>query len=75
MQPADGQAGIEFEKMFVQLQGGDHDVDASFFSSGEEDRLKNPFFLVKLRQVLIAYLLKAFSFLKILCYCPISFHQ
>ena len=71
MQPADGQAGIEFEKMFVQLQGAE-DHDASFFSSGEEDRLKNPFFLVKLRQVLIVYLLKAFSFLKILCYCPFS---
>ena len=55
MQPADGQAGIEFEKMFVQLQGGE-DHDATFFSSNEEDRLKNPFFLVKLRQVLITYL-------------------
>ena len=55
VQPADGQAGIEFEKMFVQLQGGE-DHDATFFSSNEEDRLKNPFFLVKLRQVLMTCL-------------------
>ena len=64
MQPVDGQARIEFEKMFVQLQGGE-DHDATFFSPHEEDRLKNPFFLVKLRQVLITYLWKAYSFLKI----------
>ena len=64
VQPADGQAGIEFEGMFVQLQGGE-DHDATFFSPNEEDRLKNPFFLVKLRQVLITYLWKAYSFLKI----------
>ena len=55
VQPVDGQAGIEFEKMFVQLQGGE-DHDATFFSSNEEDRLKNPFFLVKLRQVLMTCL-------------------
>ena len=50
--------------MFVQLQGGE-DHDATFFSSNEEDRLKNPFFLVKLRQVLMTCLWKAYLFLKI----------
>ena len=47
------QAWVEFEKMFDQLAGSteEEDEDGSWSCQEKKGQLRNPFFLVKLRQV------------------------
>ena len=53
------QAWVEFEKMFDQLAGSSDEEDEDNWSCQKEKKgqLRNPFFLVKLRQVSILYLI------------------
>ena len=59
VQPVSEHAWIEFEKMFDQLAGSSDDEDEDGWSCQEEKKgqLRNPFFMVKLRQVSIISLI------------------